>query len=56
MVARARSGTVSAANGTQGIVDNVTVSGSGIGVGGAPNSVLTWKLYGPVSAIGGSGA
>ncbi len=45
-----------AANGTQSIVDNITITGSGIGVGsgGAPNSVLTWTLYGPVAAIGGS--
>jgi hypothetical protein len=43
-----------AANGSQSIVDNVTISGSGIGPGGAPNSILTWTLYGPVAAIGGS--
>ena len=46
----------SGAGGTKSVVDDVTVSGSGIGIGnGAPTSAaLAWKLVGPVPAVANS--
>jgi len=45
-----------AANGTQSVVDDVTVTGSGLGTPGNPvtSTTLTWTLFGPAAAVDGS--
>jgi hypothetical protein len=46
--------TTAASFGTKTLTDDVTISGSGIGPDGAANAALTWTLYGPAVAVGGS--